>query len=147
MMCALLGLLPHTQAETPQKARKRLVLTTPQGMLIAGQIKRGSVLELWQILLSVAAISVPAIFTVMARDRSLMTIISEAISKADDKIRRESEMLHDRVSRVRDEHVRRDEFNSHVDRTERSISDLRTDLKHGQAEMNKRLDEIIRLVK
>ncbi len=146
-MRVLLGRSQHILKPIHLKHKIRHGQTTQRGTCIAAKHKRGVALEIWQMAIGLSAICVPAIFTVMARDRSLMTMISEMVSKADEKIRRESEILNDRVSRVRDEHVRREDFNLHVDRTDRQFAELKADLKHGQAEINKRLDEIIRHVK
>lgn len=62
------------------------------------------------------------------------------ISEGDDK-------LHDRVNRVRDEYVRRTDLDSHLQRLDKNVDDLRADIKQSRTEMNQRLDALIAAMK
>lgn len=63
------------------------------------------------------------------------------------QIRAETNPLHDRVSRVRDEYVRRDDLEGHLRRIDKSFDDVRADIRRGQEETNKRLGEIAAVLK
>lgn len=54
-----------------------------------------------------------------------------------------NEALHERVNRVRDEYVRRTDLDGHIQRLEKNVDDLRSDIKQSRHEMNDRLDRII----
>lgn len=69
---------------------------------------------------------------VIARDRQL----SKMITEGDDK-------LHERVNRVRDEFVRRDDLDNHIHRLDKSIDQLSKDIRDQSAETTKRLDALI----
>jgi uncharacterized protein YlxW (UPF0749 family) len=54
-------------------------------------------------------------------------------------VRRGDDVLHQRINKVRDEYVRRDDLNSHIERIERSIEGMHTT----QQETNRRIDMVL----
>lgn len=72
------------------------------------------------------------------------------VSKIDDghdnlskNIKDGDDALHERVNRVRDEYVRRADLDGHIQRLDKNVDDLRSDIKQSRAEMNQRLDALI----
>lgn len=51
--------------------------------------------------------------------------------------------LHERVNKVRDEYVRRDDLDGHLQRIDGNVNELRREIADGQREMTKRLDAIV----
>lgn len=65
---------------------------------------------------------------VILRDRQVMGTIKDG----DDK-------LHDRLSKVKDEYVRRDDLASHIQRIEKTVDEMRIEMRE-QRRTNERLD-------
>lgn len=51
--------------------------------------------------------------------------------------------LHKRVDRVKDDYVRRDDLNSHLDRMDKNVEKLRDEIQRARDETNQRLDNLI----
>lgn len=86
--------------------------------------------NIWQIVFGVAGLLIgigtlltPVVLAAMARDRQVGRIITEA----KDGLRQDVEKVHDRVNRVRDEFVRRDDLAAHLDRIDKSFDQVRQD--------------------
>lgn len=88
--------------------------------------------EWLSILLGVAAVLTPVIVAAMARDRTLMTMIHNArqdisglvaAAKTDnDKLLSDAtNVVHDRINRVRDEYARRDDLDGHLARFDKQM--------------------------
>lgn len=60
-----------------------------------------------------------------------------------DKITTGDNALHERINRVRDEYVRRDDLDGHLARVEGSVKDLREENREGTREINRRLDQVL----
>lgn len=65
---------------------------------------------------------------IVLRDRQVLTMIKDG----DDK-------LHERVGRVKDEYVRRDDLDQHIRRIEKSVEEMRNEMRE-QRRTNERLD-------
>ena len=80
----------------------------------------------WLIGAIVAAVSM--IGGIIVRDRQIMNKISEG-----------DEKLHDRITKVQSEYVRRDDLNGHVQSIENSVNQMREE----QRETNRRIDALL----
>jgi uncharacterized protein with von Willebrand factor type A (vWA) domain len=76
---------------------------------------------------------------VVARDRTILRLISEGDSKVQAATEKKMDVLHERVNKTRDEFVRRDDLDGHLSRIEKSIGIMHEE----QRDMNKRLNEFI----
>ncbi len=52
------------------------------------------------------------------------------------------DVAHDRINRVRDEYVRRDDLQGHLMRIEKQFDDMRDQIQRGQEATEKKLDKI-----
>ena len=82
----------------------------------------------WSWILAAAGIVITLIGGIMVRDRQVMSTI-----KAGD------DTLHERVNRTRDEYVRRDDLDNHIRRIEKSVEEMRVEMRE-QRRTNERLD-------
>nr|WP_321980129.1 hypothetical protein [uncultured Cohaesibacter sp.] len=51
--------------------------------------------------------------------------------------------LHDRINRVRDDYVRRDDLHNHITRLDDSIKEMRQEMKEETTKTNDRLDRLL----
>lgn len=77
-----------------------------------------------QVLLGVAAVGVPAVLAAIARDRTLLAMIDSGANQ-----------LHDRINRIRDEFVRRDDLAEHLKRMEKQFDGVSMQLKELSSEI------------
>lgn len=98
-------------------------------------------------LVGIGGLLLPIVLAAMARDRSLMSMIGGLKSDMQEQIKASTDPIHDRVSRVRDEYVRRDDLEGHLRRIDKSFDDVRADIRRGQEETNKRLEQIAQAIK
>lgn len=114
-------------------------------------------MEIWQVLVSTGGLAVPIVLAAMARDRSMMAMITttrgdweRAIAAAKDDGRKmidtASTTLHDRISRVRDEYVRRDDLEAHLRRFEKQFDAIHSELVRSYEHTDKRFDELRKLL-
>jgi hypothetical protein len=68
----------------------------------------------------------------IARDRQITRMITDG-----------EEKLHARINDVRDQYVRRDDLDKHMQRWEKTLEDLRADMKEGNRQTNDRLDKLL----
>lgn len=110
-------------------------------------------MEIWQI----AVALIPVVLAAMARDRSMMTMISgtrndwqNSIAAAKEDCRKMLDAgtgtLHDRISRVRDEYVRRDDLDGHLQRMEKQFDEVRNEMRRNSENTDKKLDDIRKLL-
>lgn len=88
-------------------------------------------MEVWQLMVGFGGLLVPVVLAAMARDRSLLTMIKQA-----------NDTVHDRINRVRDEYVRRDDLDGHLGRWDKQFDDLRAEMRSRGEKTDKTLDEI-----
>lgn len=62
--------------------------------------------------------------------------LSARIAAGDDR-------LHERVNRVRDEYVRRDDLDGHLQRIDGNVNELRREIREGQVDTQRRLDRLL----
>lgn len=89
----------------------------------------------WKILLGVAGLLVPVVLAAMARDRSLMSIISSVKDDTVRSVKASTDPIHERINRFRDEYVRRDDLEGHLTRIDKQFNDLREDFRRGTDEI------------
>lgn len=108
-------------------------------------------METWQIvatlLLSVGGLLTPIVLAAMARDKSLMTMIAGAKDDMGAQITQATAPLHERVNRVRDEYVRRDDLAGHLMRVEKHMDEIRAEQRRQYDHTDKRLSEITALIR
>lgn len=109
------------------------------------------IVETWQIvatlLLSVGGLLTPIVLAAMARDKSLMSMISGAKEDMAAHINAATAPLHERVNRVRDEYVRRDDLDGHLRRFEKSMDEVKSQLMRQSEKTEARLSEIAALIR
>lgn len=66
------------------------------------------------------------------RDRQ----VAKQIKDGDDR-------LHDRINRVRDDYVRRDDLHNHITRLDDNIKEMRKEMKEETSKTNDRLDRLL----
>lgn len=86
---------------------------------------------------------VAAVGGFIARDRALVNQIRDGDDNSRKVAKEGADALHERVNKVRDEFVRRDDLDGHIKRFERSVSEMRGEMRHGHTETNKRLDTVM----
>ena len=81
---------------------------------------------------------------IIARDRFILTMINNGDKSVADEADRKVAIVHERVNKTRDEFVRRDDLDGHLQRMEASMKGMHDE----QRETNKRIDEFMtRMVK
>ena len=74
------------------------------------------------VVLSIAGIAIGAF-------RSMSGRLDKAVEKIEGSMKHEDDRLHERVNRVRDEYVRRDDFDKSMERVDGTLRDIREDQK------------------
>jgi hypothetical protein len=100
-------------------------------------------MELWHIFLGIGAVLTPFILAAMARDRALLTMISTVKDDTSQQIKAATDPVHERINRVRDEFVRRDDLEGHLGRWDRQFEDLRTEMRRNSDFVGEQLREIM----
>lgn len=72
-----------------------------------------------------------------------MSMINTMQTGLKDQIEAKTAPLHERVNRVRDEYVRRDDLDGHLSRMEKQFDDIRSEMRRGSAQVEQRLNEVI----
>lgn len=76
---------------------------------------------------------------IIARDRFILTAISNGDKACRDDAERRYDVLHERVNKTRDDFVRRDDLDNHMTRIEKTIASMHDE----QKETNKRIDNFM----
>lgn len=104
-------------------------------------------METWQIaatlLISVGALFTPIVLAARSRDTSLMTMIAGAKEDMGRQIKDAADPLHERVNRIRDEYVRRDDLDAHLARVEKRFDEIHHQIQRHSDMTEKRLTEIV----
>lgn len=108
---------------------------------------RGGDLESWQLILAIGGLLTPIVLAAMARDRSLMSMIATVQNGLEKHIDDATAPLHERVNRVRDEYVRRDDLDAHLNRMEKQFEDIRAEMRRGSDKVEARLGEMVKLLR
>lgn len=101
--------------------------------------------ETWQIL-GFGLTLLAAIGGVVARDRALQNLIVEGDKATRVEAKAEADRLHERVNKVRDEFVRREDLDAHLSRIEKSIErvyDAQKEQVEQARDTNQRVDAIL----
>lgn len=111
-------------------------------------------MEVWQIAVSAGGVLTPVILAAMARDRTLFTMIgsvkadvSKVKTEVGQQIKSAVDPVHERINRVRDEFVRRDDLEGHLNRWEKQFDDLRAEMRRNNENLNTQLSEIAKLLR
>jgi hypothetical protein len=75
----------------------------------------------------------------LMRDRHLLSTIRKGDEDTIRHSREGDDRIHDRINRVRDEYVRRDDH----DRAYDALRELLVDIRQGQVELNRRIDQAL----
>ena len=94
------------------------------------------------VLLGAAGTLTPVILAAMARDRTLISMINVIREEVMQSVTAAAAVTHDRINRVRDEYVRRDDLEAHLKRIEKTFDDIRSEIQRGQAATERKLDSI-----
>lgn len=87
----------------------------------------------WLIAAAVGVIGV--IGGIVARDRYIIRSMADG-----------DEKLHERINRVREDYVRRDDLDGHIARLEKEVSGLKDDQRASSAALMARLDSLFELI-
>jgi hypothetical protein len=101
-------------------------------------------MEVWELLVGIGAVLTPVVLAAFARDRSLLQMISATKDDAGKMITKATDPLHERINRVRDEFVRRDDLAAHLERVDKQFDDLRAEVRRSGENTDRKLDEIRR---
>lgn len=74
---------------------------------------------------------------------SFVSMATAAFFNLSARIKSGDEALHARINKVRDDYVRREDLNGHINRLERNVDDLRNEIRINSGETGKRLDAIL----
>lgn len=106
-------------------------------------------MDLWTLAIGIGtvlagfgAIMTPIVIAAFNRERALYTLISGMKDELSGMLKAHTDPLHDRINRVRDEYVRRDDLAGHLERWEKRFDDLRDEMRRGHDSVGKKLDEI-----
>jgi len=94
------------------------------------------------VLLAVGGFLTPVILASMARDRTLVNMIATEREVSEKAIQMASDLIHDRINRIRDDYVRRDDLQGHLVRIDKQFDDMRAQIQRGQETTEKKLDAI-----
>lgn len=94
------------------------------------------------VLLAVGGLLTPIILASMARDRTLVSMIAAGRDASEKAIQMASDLIHDRINRIRDDYVRRDDLQGHLVRIDKQFDDMRAHIQRGQETTEKKLDAI-----
>lgn len=89
----------------------------------------------------------PVVLAAMARDRSLISMFTTLETSLEARIKAETAPLHERVNRVRDEYVRRDDLDAHLSRMEKQFDEVRAELRRNNETVEKRLTEMVNILR
>lgn len=99
-------------------------------------------LEGWQLVLAIAALIAALAGAAWARDRSISEMIVQSKEDSRKMVKEAVDPVHDRINRVRDEYVREDHMNAHLQRIEKRFDDMRDEIRTRDEQTRKSLDEI-----
>lgn len=103
-------------------------------------------MEWWQALLGAGGLLIPVIIAAFARDRQMFQAIALAKEDAARLAEAKAAYLDDRINRVRDEYVRRDDLDGHLQRIDKRLVELREDGRRDMDQLQGELREIKQLV-
>lgn len=83
-------------------------------------------------LIAIGGFLVALVGGVITRDRYMASQIQRGDSR-----------LHERIDRIREDYVKREDLDGHIERLEKGVRDVREDLKEHSRETNRRLDTIL----
>ena len=98
-------------------------------------------------LMGAGGLLTPVVIAAFSRDRTLMAMISGAKEDMTRQVKDNVDPLHDRVNRVRDEYVRRDDMDGHLARLDKRFDEFNQSMLRNNAHVEKRLDEIATLIR
>ncbi|GGE78995.1 hypothetical protein H1W37_19530 [Stappia taiwanensis] len=87
----------------------------------------------WPVI-GMAISAVGLVLALLARDRQMWRHLQSALDQ-----------LHERINRTRDEYVRRSDLDNHIQRLDKSVDDMRGDIRDMRREFVERLDKVIAL--
>lgn len=97
-------------------------------------------------LLAVAGCLTPIVLASIARDRTLVAMIQSSRNDAMNAVKMGGDVTHDRINRVRDEYVRRDDLQGHLVRIDKQFDEMRDQIRRGQESTERKLDKIENLL-
>lgn len=80
---------------------------------------------------------------VIARDRYVLRLIATEVAAVKKDCKEDTNTLHERLNRVRDEYVRRTDMDNHIVRLDQSVQQLASELRLSSTATNQRLDALM----
>jgi uncharacterized membrane protein len=107
--------------------------------------------ETWQIvaamLLSVGGLLTPIVLAARSRDAALLTMITNAKEDMARQVKAGVDPLHERINRVRDEYVRRDDLEGHLVRLDNRFDKMEDNIRRGQESVERKFDELTKMLR
>lgn len=104
----------------------------------------------WGVVVSLVALIIAVVGAVIARDRQLTNMIHTNHTENTDAIKAGDDSLHERINRTRDEmsngYVRRIDMDGHLGRIEKTVENIRKDMKDERHDTNLRLDAVLQAI-
>lgn len=99
------------------------------------------------VLVGLTGIIVVIVGGVIARDRQIVNMIHKNHEEAATAVNDGDDKLHSRVNALRDtitnRYVRRDDLDGHLQRIEKGVSEMRTEIREERRDTNNRLDAVL----
>lgn len=99
------------------------------------------------VLIGLCGIAVVVIGGVIARDRQITNMIHKNHEELNAAIGDGDEKLHERINRTRDDmsnlYVKRTDLDGHLQRIEKSVTDMRQEMREERRDTNSRLDAVL----
>lgn len=104
----------------------------------------------WSVIIGLAALIATIVGGVIARDRAIVRMIHNNHEDATKAIKDGDDVLHERVNRTRDDlsnhYVKRADLDGHLQRIEKSVTDMRQEIREERRDTNQRLDAVLQAV-
>lgn len=101
----------------------------------------------WSVLIGFAGLIVVIVGGVIARDRAITNMIHTNHEETAKAIKEGDDGLHERINRTRDDmsnhYVKRTDLDGHLQRIEKGVAEMRTEMREERRDTNQRLDAVL----
>lgn len=93
-----------------------------------------------------ASVVIPLVLAARSRDQSLTKMIIDSRDALASTVKTQVDQIHERIGRIRDEYLRRDDFFGHMARMEKQMDDIKASVDKGHETTERQLDDIRKLL-
>lgn len=101
----------------------------------------------WSVLIGLAGLVLAIVGGVIARDRAIVRMIHTNHDETAKAIKEGDDRLHERINETRDDmsnsYVKRTDLDGHLQRIEKSVTEMRQEMRAERRDTNKRLDAVL----